>query len=175
MRFVSALALAGAVLLASSAGVAALPGCDAFLAKLRDEAGDLGVEFRHALVVSRAKSEATVFDITTNTEVDGVLTCRGDALLRFEAHVSEPAKARALTAFEKLQASALRAAEGWDMGKAKSKVSDLAADAKDYLAASKERGDVYVAGKTEEHLPGNVGLGLIYTEVDRAFIIVASE
>ena len=59
------------------------------------------------------------------------------------------------------------------MGKAKSKVSDMAADAKDYLAASKERGDVFVAGKTEEHAPGGVSLGLIQTEVDRAFIIFA--
>ena len=45
-------------------------------------------------------------------------------------------------------------------------------DAREYLAASKQRGDVYIAGKTEEHLPGAVGLGLIYTETDRALIIV---
>jgi len=170
-----AFALVALASFAAASPAAALPGCDAFLAKLRANADDLGVDFRHALVVSQAKSENTVFDITTNTEVDGVLTCRGDRLMRFEAHVSEPAKSRALTAFEKLETSSLRAGFGWDAGKAKSKVSDMSADAKDYLDASKERGDVYVSGKTEEHLPGSVGLGLIFTEVDRALVIVQDE
>ena len=50
----------------------------------------------------------------------------------------------------------------------------MADDVKDYLAASKERGDVYIAGKTEVHAPGGVSLGLIETEADRAFIIVGS-
>ena len=80
-----------------------LPGCDAFLDKLRDEARDLGVEFRHALIVTRAHSENSVFDITTRAEVDGALTCRDDKLLRFEAHVSEPATARALERVRKLE------------------------------------------------------------------------
>ena len=170
MRFVLALVLAAA----GASPASAIPGCDAFLDKLRAETGDLGVDFTHALVVSRARSDNTVFDITTNTEVDGVLTCRGDRLLRFEAHVSEPAKQRALTAFEKLSAGSLRVALGWDGGQAKGKFSDMAADAKEYLSASKQRGDVYIAGKTEEHVGGGVGLGLIFTEVDRAFIIVGS-
>jgi hypothetical protein len=48
----------------------------------------------------------------------------------------------------------------------------MSGDAREFLAASKERGDAYISGKTEEHLPGAVGLGLIYTETDRALIIV---
>ena len=51
----------------------------------------------------------------------------------------------------------------------------MASDAKEFLAASRERGDVYVAGKTEEHVPGGVSLGLIYTDVDRAFAIVGPQ
>ena len=40
-------------------------------------------------------------------------------------------------------------------------------------AASRQRGDVYIAGKTERHEPGGVGVGMIFTEIDRAFVIVA--
>jgi hypothetical protein len=172
----SPLALALMLIFAASAPACAAPGlagCDAFLEKVRAEASDLGVEFTHALVVSRSRSDTGMFDITTRSEADGVLTCKGDTLVRFEAHVSEPASARALTAFERLSAAAIRAALGWDQAKSKQSIHDMAADAKDFLAASKQRGDVYISGKTEEHAPGGVSLGLIQTEVDRAFIIFA--
>ena len=173
MRSPLSLALAFFWLGSAPGWAAPLAGCDAFLEKVRTEASDLGVEFTHALVVSRARSDTGMFDITTKSEADGVLTCRGDTLVRFEAHVSEPASARALTAVEKLSAAAIRAALGWDPAKAKDSIHEMAADAKEFLAASKERGDVFVAGKTEEHAPGGVSLGLIQTEVDRAFIIFA--
>ena len=153
----------------------AVPGCDAFLDKLRAETGDLGVEFSHALVVTRARSDTNVFDITTKSEVDGALTCRGDALVRFEAHVSEPAGARALSAFDKIQVGSVRAALGWDGARSRATLKDMATEAKAYLDASRERGDVVVAGKTEAHAPGGVSLGLIYSEVDRAFIIVTGD
>jgi len=172
----SPLAIALALFLLAPAQAFAAPGiagCDAFLEKVRVEASDLGVEFTHALVVSRTRSDTGMFDITTKSEADGVLTCRGDTLVRFEAHVSEPASARALTSFERLSEAAIRSALGWDPAKAKQSIRDMSADAKDFLAASKERGDVYISGKTEEHAPGGVSLGLIQTEVDRAFIIFA--
>ena len=149
-----------------------LVGCDAFIANLRKIASDLQVDFAHSIIVSRAKSSASVFDVTTNGEVDGTLTCRGDEMERFEARVAEPASARTLSNFERFETAGLRAALGWDEAKAQSKVREMSADAHDFLAASKERGDAYIAGKTEEHLPGAVGLGLIYTETDRALIIV---
>ncbi len=104
-----------------------------------------------------------------------MLTCRADKLIRFEAHVSEPATQRALTGFAKLAAASVRAGLGWETAKAKSTFEDMAGDAKEFLAASKERGDVYIAGKTEQHAPGGVSLGLIYTDVDRAFIIVGHD
>jgi hypothetical protein len=140
--------------------------------KLRAEARDLQIDFSHALIVSRAKSDSEVFDISTKMDVDGTLTCRRDEFARFEAHLAEPASARATTAFERLSASALRAALGWDAGKSRGEAQAMASDAKEFLAASRERGDVYVAGKTEEHVAGGVSLGLIYTDVDRAFAIV---
>jgi hypothetical protein len=51
----------------------------------------------------------------------------------------------------------------------------MAADAREYLKASRERGDVYISGKTEEHEPGAVSLGLIVTDTDTAFILVGAE
>lgn len=169
-----ALALTLVSTLAASAKSGAV-GCDAFLEKLRADAADLQVEFSHAVVVSRARADSNTFDITTKSEVDGTLICRGDQMARFEAHIAQPASARAGTGFEKLQIAALRAALGWDAGKSGKTVKSMAADAKEYYAASRERGDVYVSGKTEEHAPGGISLGLIYTDVDRAFLIVGAD
>jgi hypothetical protein len=150
----------------------AIAGCDAFSAALRAEASDMQVEFGRAVVVSRTRSESNVFDVTTKVDVDATLSCRGDEFLRFEARISEPANSRTSTNFERFQGAALHAALGWDAAKSRSVLRGLSADAHEYLAASRERGDVYVAGKTEEHEPGGVSLGLMATGADRTFVIV---
>jgi hypothetical protein len=165
---VLALALAGA----SAEPAWAIASCDAFSAALRAGASDLGVEFSHAIVVSRTRSDANVFDVTTKVDVDATLSCRGDELLRFEARISEPADARTTTNFERFQAAALRAALGWDVAKSRGVLHDMSGDAREYLSASRQRGDVYLAGKTEEHFPGGVSLGVMATESDRTFVIV---
>jgi hypothetical protein len=165
---VLALALAGA----SAEPAWAIAGCDAFSAALRAGASDMGVEFSHAIVVSRTRSDANVFDVTTKVDVDATLSCRGDELLRFEARISEPADARTTTNFERFDAAALRAALGWDLAKSRSVLHGMSADVHEFLDASRQRGDVYIAGKTEEHFPGSVSLGLIATESDRSFVIV---
>ncbi|HKI13631.1 MAG TPA: hypothetical protein VJY34_10350 [Roseiarcus sp.] len=165
-------AVAAAVWTASHEGACAITGCDAFSAALRAEASDMQVEFQHAIVVSRTRSDSNVFDVTTKVDVDATLSCRGDQFLRFEARISEPANARATTNFERFQTAALRAALGWDAAKSRGVLRGMSADAREYLAASRERGDVYVAGKTEEHEPGGVSLGLMATGSDRTFVIV---
>jgi hypothetical protein len=157
---------------APAAAKSALTGCDAFVEKLRLAASDMQVEFSHSLVVSRAKTDASVFDITTSADVDATLTCHGDEFIRFEARITEPASARATTSFDRFSEAALRVALGWDAGRSQTTLRDMAGDVREYLAASKQRGDVYVSGKTEEHAPGGVSLGLIYTDTDRAFIVV---
>jgi hypothetical protein len=166
------LALALVALSAGPTPAWALAGCDAFSAALRAGASDLGVEFSHAIVVARTHSDATVFDVTTKVDVDGTLRCRGDEFLKFEARISEPANARSTTNFERLQMAALRAAVGWDAGKSRSELRAMNAEVHDYLDASRQRGDVYIAGKTEEHQPGGVSLGLMATDSDRIFVIV---
>jgi hypothetical protein len=165
---VFAIALAAA----SAQSAWAIAGCDAFSAALRAGASDMGVDFSHAIVVSRTRSNANVFDVTTKVDVDATLSCRGDELLRFEARISEPANARTTTNFERFQAAALRAALGWDTGKSHGVLRTMSTDAREYLDASRQRGDIYLAGKTEEHVPGGVSLGLMATESDRTFVIV---
>lgn len=153
----------------------ALAGCDAFIDKLRAAASELKVDFTHALIVSRARTDTDVFDLATKSDLDGALTCRNDGFLRFEARIAEPASARAAGEFENFQAAALHAALGWDAAKSRGVARGMAADAREYLKASRERGDVYISGKTEEHAPGGVSLGLIVTDTDSAFIIVGGE
>ena len=174
-RIAQAAALAAAVIVASAAPAAALPGCDAFLAKLRADGADLGVDYSRALVVSRVHTNTSNFDIVTRSDVDGTLVCQGDQFVRFEAHALEPMRGKAAEGFERLQQLAMHAALGWDGAKAKSAAKGLAGEAREYLSASRERGDVYIAGKTERHEPGGVGVGMIFTEVDRAFVIVAEQ
>src|SRR5271165_2140217 len=165
-------AVAAAVWTASHEAACAIAGCDAFSAALRAEASDMQVEFQHAIVVSRTRSDSNVFDVTTNADVDATLSCRGDEFLRFEARIGEPANARTTTNFERFQTAALRAALGWDAAKSRGLLHGLSADAREYLDASRQRGDVYIAGKTEEHVPGGVSLGLMATDSDRTFVIV---
>ena len=166
-------ALLALVAVAWASPASALPACEAFLAKLRTEGADLGLDYSRALVVSRVHTTTANFDIQTHSDVDGTLTCQGDQFTRFEAHALEPLHGRAGEGFERLQQVALKAALGWDAGRAKSASKGLAGEAKEYLSASRQRGDVYIAGKTERHEPGGVGIGMIFTEVDRSFVIVA--
>ena len=116
----------------------------------------MGVEFSRAIVVSRTRSDANVYDVTTKVDVDATLSCRGDEFLRFEARIGEPARARDHTDFERFQAAALKAALGWDAAKSRGMLKGMSADAHEFLDASRQRGDVYIAGKTEEHEPGGV-------------------
>ena len=165
------LTLAGAG--APAPAKSALTGCDAFVEKLRLAASDMQVEFTHSLVVSRAKTDVSVFDISTKVDVDATLTCHGDEFVRFEARIAEPASARTATNFDRFSAAAMRGAMGWDESRSENMMRGMTSDAREYRDASRQRGDVYIAGKTEEHAPGGVSLGLIYTDTDRAFIIVS--
>jgi hypothetical protein len=173
MRFRSTIiALVAAASSATAEPAWAIAGCDAFTSALRTEASDMQVEFGRAIVVSRTRSDSNVFDVTTRVDVDATLSCRGDEFIRFEARIGEPANARTSTNFERFQTAALKAALGWDAGKSRGVLRGMTADAREYLAASRERGDVYLAGKTEERQPGGVTLGLMATASDRTFVIV---
>jgi hypothetical protein len=172
MRIGSTIFAFAAAWIASQGPAWAIASCDAFSNSLKAAASDMQVELGRAVVVSRTRSASDMFDITTKVDVDGTLACRGDQFLRFEARISQPANARTTTNFERFQTAALKAALGWDATKSRGVLHGMSSDAGEYLAASRERGDVYVAGKTEEHAPGGVSLGLIVSGSDRTFVIV---
>jgi hypothetical protein len=167
-----AAALAAAVWFALAGPAAAMPGCESFLQKLRADGADIGLDYSRALVVSRVHTNTLNYDISTHADVDGTLTCQGDQFVRFEAHALEPMRGKSAEGFARLQELAMRAALGWDGGHAKAVSKGLAGEAREYFAASKERGDAYIAGKTERHEPGGITVATIVTEIDRAFVIV---
>jgi hypothetical protein len=151
-------------------------GCAGFMASMTQALPDQHVRFEHPLVVSRnAPAFGTaVYDLAMDARVDGTLHCRGDHLVRFEAKVNVPADAQVLHAFDQLQAAALTAALKWPPARAATALRTMNGEAAEYLRASIERGDVYLAGKTEFHEEGS-DLGMIFTKTDRTFILVGSE
>ena len=107
----------------------------------------------------------------TSTVRSPATATKSSASRRMSRSPRPPARAGRSSACRR---AALQAALGWDAGKSRSLLKGMSADVTEYLAASHQRGDVYVAGKSEEHAPGGVSLGMIATDVDRTFIIVAS-
>jgi hypothetical protein len=134
--------------------------------------GDLAPQFVRPLVVSRGgPTGLDQFDLVSRARIDGVLRCRGETFASFEAKITMPADEGLIASFGKAQEAAL-AGLGWSAGRAQEKARAMSADAADYLRGSIERGDVSVAGKVEEHQPGGIDLGLIWTKSDRSFVIL---
>jgi hypothetical protein len=165
------LALAG--MSVSAPGLAQAASCTQFKEAMVRGTGDLKPEFVRPLVVSRGTGAGLdQFDLVSQARIEGVLRCRGETFYSFEAKITLPADNGLLARFEKAQEAALVSALNWQAPRALSKVQSMAAEAAEYLRASIERGDVYVAGKVEEHLPGSTDLGLIWTNSDRTFVVL---
>jgi hypothetical protein len=161
-----------ALTLAASPVTAAPVTCQAFKADFIKAAADLQIDFVRPLVVSRGLSSADeVFDLVSQSQVDGSLRCRNDRLVRFEAKIAIPANEKLLERFARVQRAAVGAALKWPMPRVDAALTTMNQEAGEYLRASIERGDVYHAGKTEYH-EGGSDLGMIWTPTDRAFIIV---
>ncbi|MDE2017989.1 MAG: hypothetical protein KGI57_09805 [Hyphomicrobiales bacterium] len=124
------------------------------------------------IVSASGAARGGVFDLRSPSGVNGTLECAGAEFLRFELRIPLPAAADGAKAFDAMQVATLHAALGWNAARISATLSRMNAEAQDYLRASKQRGDVYYAGKTESHEPGGVSLGLIYTDGDRALIVV---
>ena len=150
--------------------------CPNFMTSMTQSLANQHGRFEHPLVVSRNAPAfgAEVFDLETDARVEGTLHCRGDHLVRFEARINVPADASLLHGFDQVQAAALAAALKWQPARTATVLRKMNDEAAEYLRASVERGDVYLAGKTEYHEDGS-DLGMIFTETDRTFIIVGSE
>ena len=150
--------------------------CGGFREAMAKAAGDLNVDFTRALVVARGdRAGLQQYDLASRARIDGVLRCRGDAFVGFEAKIHSPFEGDLVSRFDKAQEAALVAALKWSQPRAHSRISDLSRDAAEYLRGSAERGDVAVAGKIEEHLPGGVTLGAVWTGNDRTFLLLQED
>jgi hypothetical protein len=162
--------------LALSAPALAAVGCDAFKEGMLRGSGDLKAEFVRPLIVSRGGgSGLEAFDLVTRARIDGVLKCQGENFVSFEAKIAMPADADLISRFGSVQRAAMMSALGWSASRAEKRVQEIATEAADYLRASDERGDVAVAGKVEEHLPGSLDIGVIWTHGERTFIVLRNE
>jgi hypothetical protein len=163
---------------ARSATLKPIPvGCASFMKDFPTDAIGHRAAFERPLTISRgfgdALSGVDVYILSSDTEVDGTLKCRGDELLRFEARVTVPAKDKTVADFGAFQQAALMAAFHWDRPKAQTIATAMSQDAGEYLRASIERGDIYNSGKVEYHQAERLDLGLIWTQTDRSFVIAS--
>jgi hypothetical protein len=165
--------VASAAILAAAPASAQLAACGKFRAAMARAGGDLNADFVRPLVVSRGGSTGVEqYDLTSNAKLDGSLQCRGETFVSFEVKVHLPAEGGLSERFATAQMAAMIAGLGWAPGRAKNKVASLASDAAEYLRGSAERGDVVVAGKVEEHLPGGADIGAVWTATERTFILL---
>ena len=104
-------------------------------------------------------------------DVEGTLKCKGDTFRRFETRIRMPADDPVIAAFKVYREAALVAAFGWDKSKVQTIGNAISSDAAEYLHASIQRGDTYVAGKVEYHQGDTLHLGEIWTEEDRTLVI----
>ena len=170
-----AAALAAATFGMAAPAAAKSFGCNQFMDAYGAAAGEHRVQFSRALTVGRGEGAGyDYFDASGDGDVDVSLVCRGDRFVRLEVRAAG-GSARAAGKFERLQQAGLQVALGMDRNRAASTIRSLDAEARDYLRASNERGDVYVAGKVERHMPGGVDLGMLATDTDRTLIIVAGQ
>ena len=158
---------------AASPALAQTAGCTGFKEAMVRASGDLKPEFVRPLVVSRGVGAGLDnFDLVTRARIDGVLRCKEEAFVSFEAKITLPADGPLLAQFEKVQEAALVSALKWASPRAEATMRRMASDAAEYLRGSQERGDIVFSGRVEEHAGGGVDIGLLWTLTERNFVIL---
>ncbi len=178
MKAAALLALCLGALPAGAATLKPAPvGCASFMKDFSTDASGHRTGFERPLTISRGfgdvLSGVDVYVLSSDTDVDATLRCRGDEVLRFEARITIPAKEKALADFQTLDQAALMAMFRWDRAKAQTIEAAMSQDAGEYLRASLERGDLYNSGKVEYHQAEQLDLGLIWTQTDHTFVIAS--
>ena len=148
--------------------------CAGFMDAFTKAAPGLKAEFVRPVLVRRGPSDAgsEARDLVSEYSVDARLFCRGDRFLRFEAQTPGAADARLREGYYLIQEAATMAAFKWPRERAQKTIHALTAEAADYLRASRERGDVFVAGKTERRNGRDGDIAVFWSESERTFIIV---
>jgi len=111
----------------------------------------------------------------TRARIDGVLRCKADAFVGFEAKITMPADGPLLASFDRVQEAALVSALKWAPSRAEATARRMANDAAEYLRGSQERGYIIFSGREEEHAGGGVDIGLLWTLNERIFFILTGQ
>lgn len=175
MRKIAALCAVGLAMLAASAPAHAIAvSCEAFMKHLQNSAPELAPQFVRPVVVSRGNLApgTEVRDLITRLRIDGQLFCDGDRFVRFEAKIHAPFEAALQRGFDRLQHVSTQFKLQWPDAKTAATVRRMRRDAAEYMRASAERGDVFIAGKVEEHAGEAGDVAMVWTRLDRTFILV---
>jgi len=161
----------------SAQTVLAAASCEAILKKFPQAAPGIKIEFIRPVVVSRGElaEGVRVLDLVTDAKVDGQLLCKDDQFVRFTARIGASADANLRDIFFRIQQAAVVSIIGWPARRAAATLHGMAAEVADFLRASIERGDVELAGKTEEHAGQAGDIGMIWTRTEREFVLVAAD
>jgi hypothetical protein len=166
-----------ALSLVSAQSALAAASCDAILQKFPQAAAGIKIEFVRPVVVSRGElaEGMRVLDLVTDAKVDGQILCKDDQFVRFTARIGASADANLRDVFFRIQQAAVVSIIGWPARRAAATLHGMTAEVADFLRASIERGDIELAGKTEEHAGMAGDIGMIWTRTEREFVVVAAE
>ncbi|MDF2115604.1 hypothetical protein PY365_08490 [Roseiarcaceae bacterium H3SJ34-1] len=158
----------------AAAGAHAAPAsCADFQDAFARAVPELKPQFTRSVVIGGRSGETR--ELTTATRVEGRLVCDGQRFVRFETQIQMPSDPATRDAFYRIQEAGILAAMKWPRTRAGQVLLSMAGEAAEYLRASEERGDVYVAGKVEHHAGAAGDLAMMWTKADRTFIILPYE
>lgn len=171
VQFAGLTMLAASLAAISPVSAAALT-CAEFQDTFTHAVPELSPQFGRSVVVSRG-ARGDTRELTTNSAVEGRLTCDGTRFVRFEVQLQMPSTPAGRDAFFRVQLAAAMAGLKWSRNRATQNIIGMSSEAADYLRASEERGDVSVSGKVERHAGAAGDLAAMWTKTDRTFIVLA--
>jgi len=158
----------------AAAGAQAAPAsCSDFQEAFARAVPELKPQFTRSVVIGGGSGETR--ELTTATRVEGRLVCDGQRFVRFETQIQMPSDPATRDAFFRVQQAGVLAAMKWPRTRAGQVLLSMAGEAAEYLRASQERGDVFVAGKVERHAGAAGDLAMMWTKADRTFIVLPYE
>jgi hypothetical protein len=175
MRSVFLFAFTGICALLSAQTAMAAPTCAGFMEAFARAAPSLKAQFVRPVVVRRGPSDPAgeARDLVSEYKVDARLFCSGVRFVRFEAQIAGEADSKSREGYYFIQEAAVLAAFRWPRPRAAQTIQALTLEVAEYLRGSRERGDVFVSGKTERHVGKEGDIAVFWTETERTFILVA--
>lgn len=175
MRSALLFAFAGAVAFIAPQPARAATTCSGFMEAFARAAPALKAQFVRPVLVRRGPSDpgSEARDLVSEYSIDARLFCNGERFLRFEAQVPGNADPKLREGYYFIQEAAALAAFRWSRPRVAQTIQAMTMEVAEYLRGSRERGDVFVAGKTERHAGKDGEIAVFWTESERTFILVA--